>query len=149
MGLVFADPTKGVELFRGWIDDWGNVDEDDEIRVAVIEGDIAGQAPGYTVRISPAHEADPGSDVASPTAGQIQRMHPLPGAGAPDMLSRFKQEYLRHGEFLLAPVIERDGQLWFDVENGIVKRRLELRDAAEIAANDPDAIVLESRDVAP
>jgi hypothetical protein len=68
-------------------------------------------------------------------------MHPLPDN--PDMLQDFKREYLQHGEFLLAPVVERDDdQLYFNVEAGIIKRDLVLRNADDITPEEPDAIVL-------
>lgn len=59
------------------------------------------------------------------------------------MLAGFKRDYLRHGEFLLAPVVQRDDdQFWFNIEAGIIKRKFHLRHASEIGESDPDAIVL-------
>jgi hypothetical protein len=36
-----------------WNVAFGPVDTDEQIRVAIIEGDIPGKRPGYTVHISP------------------------------------------------------------------------------------------------
>jgi len=53
----------------------------------------------------------------------------------PPMLERFKQEYAKHREFLLAPVTKRaDGQMYFDVELGIIKRKIEFMAAEDILA---------------
>jgi len=141
MGLLFADWRKGVNLFRTWTDEFGNADEHDDIRVAIIEGNIPGQAPGYAVRISPAQADWNPNRAEQPPLGQVQRMHPL--SHMPEMLMEFKREYLRHHEFLLAPVVQRDdNQLWFNANAGIIKRELVLRRASEIAEDEPDAIIL-------
>lgn len=133
MGLVFADPEKGLKLFGAWTDDWGNVDEDDVIRLAVVEGEIPGQMPGYSIHIY----AD--SQGAGP--GQTQRLHPSPETEP--MLGQFKAQYLLHGEFLLCPVIQKDcGQLWFNANAGIIKHQITFRNADDISENDIDAIVL-------
>jgi hypothetical protein len=71
---------------------------------------------------------------------RLNRMHPSPGSQP--MLPRFKEEFAKHGEYLLAPVTRRgDGQLWFDVELGIVKHKIHFRHVGEIANNDIDAVV--------
>lgn len=117
LGLVFADGEKGRAVFARWVRQYQNQDELDEIRVSVIEGEIPGQQPGYTIHICP----DPEGVLVRATAegivagelafaGKFNRMHPLPES--PPMLGRFKEEYARHKEFLLAPVTQRrDGQL--------------------------------------
>lgn len=143
MGLLFADWRKGINLFRTWTDELGNADEYDDIRVAIVEGDIPGQPPGYSVRISAAQGDWEQAGNPQGAVGQVQRMHPLPSL--PNMLADFKREYLRHGEFLIAPVVQRDDdQLWFNANAGIIKRELVLRNASDVADDDPDAIVFRS-----
>lgn len=133
MGLVFADYEKGLELFATWTDDWGNQDTEDSIRIAIVEGEIEGQAAGYSIRIA----ADSASD-----DGQVLRLHPSPETEA--MLGQFKAQYLEHGEFLLCPVIKKDdGQLWFNALAGIIKRRIEFRNAGDISDSDIDSCVLQ------
>ena len=69
-------------------------------------------------------------------------MHPHLG-GDPSMLPRFKQEYEKHGKYLLAPVTRHaDGQLYVDVDCGVEKTILHFRDAADIGPGDIDAPVL-------
>ncbi len=145
MGLVFADWEKGVEIFQQWIDVNGHEDKTDSIRIAIIEGDIPEQQPGYTIRIS-ANEPDQLSDSQN-QSGQICRMHPLPETPEmPNMLAQFKREYMLHGEYLLAPVIMKDdNQLWFNVNYGIIKRKLVLRHASEISPNDPDYVIFDHK----
>lgn len=140
MGLVFADWRKGGDLFRVWTDLAGNADEYDDLRVAIIEGDIPELAPGYSIRISSAQSDWSQSRTNSEPSGQIQRMHPL--EGVPAMLENFKREYLRHREFLLAPVVlGDDDRICFNVGAGIIKRELVLRDISAILDDEPDAAV--------
>lgn len=150
MGIVFSNAEKGRQLFRGLIEEFGNADEAEEIRVSIIEGDVPGQRPGYSVHIGP----DPDALRALGTfediivdhttllmLGQLNRMYPIPGR--PNLLQRFKLEFPKHKEFLLAPVTRRaDGQLWVDVELGIIKKSIHFRDLADINEGDVDAAAL-------
>jgi hypothetical protein len=149
MGLVFDDAMAGQDLFCSWAAEHGNLDPLEEIRVAVIEGEIEGLRSGYTVHLSGDIEGIlarataegvvvPGAGV--PWGSRVNRMHPLPDS--PPLLARFKEEYGRHGEYLLAPVTRRgDGQLWFDVELGIVKHKVHFRHVSEITDKDVDSVV--------
>ena len=158
MGLVFDDGNAGRELFRKLVGRQGNADRFEEIRVSIIEGGHAvgeaargpgepGLADGYTVHLCPDPDAlcshtvsgDPLLDRHLPLFfGRWNRMYPQPGS--PPMVARFKAEVRKHREYLLAPVTRRpDGQLWFDVELGIVKHTAEFRDLKDIGPDDVDA----------
>lgn len=142
MGIIFANWATGISLFREWTDAQGNGDTHDDIRVAVIEGDIEGQEPGYSIRISAAQADWEQVQMNRLTPSQVQRMHPL--RNNPNMLQDFKREYLKHGEFLLAPVVQHDNdEMHFNVQAGIIKRDCVFRDASDIGDNEPDAIVLD------
>lgn len=147
MGIVFGDWMKGVELFRVWVDAVGNADEDDDLRVAILEGEMPGQTDGYTVRLSPSlNEFLEDDDEDRKQIGRVVRMHPQFGNG-PDMLARFKKEYERHGEFMLAPVVQRDDdQLYMNVHQGIIKRELIVRQVSEIGQDEPDMLALRACD---
>lgn len=150
MGIVFSNAEKGRELFRRLVKQFGNTDDIHELRVSIIEGDVPGQRPGYSVHIGP----DPDALRALGTFedvivdhttlllfGQLNRMYPIPGQ--PNLLQRFKLEFAKHKEFLLAPVTRRaDGQLWVDVELGIIKKSIHFRDLADINEGDVDAAAL-------
>jgi hypothetical protein len=134
MGLVFADWEAGLRLFTSWTDDWGPHDEDDAMRITFVEGDMEGQLPGYTIRISAEGSDEP---------GQVQRMHP--SEETEHLFGGFKAQYLKHGEFLLCPTVQKeDGQLWFDATKGIIKHRAIFRNAEDIVEGDTDALVLEA-----
>jgi len=152
MGIVFDNAEAGKEIFREAKRQMNHSDRFEEIRVSIIEGPVPGQEkrPGYSVHIC----ADPESLAAHatiedfvvdptivPFLGQWNRHYPIPGL--PQMLPRFKQEFDRHKEFLLAPAVRRaDGQLWFEPELGIVKNEIHFRHLTDITQDDPDAAAL-------
>lgn len=153
MGLVFDNAEAGKEIFREAERQMNHEDRFEEIRVSIIEGPVPGQElrPGYSVHISPDPEAldmhatgadfvvDPG---IIPYLGQWNRHYPVPGM--PALLSRFKKEFAKHKEFLLAPVVRRaDGQLFAEPLLGIIKNIITFRDLSEITTqDDPDAAAL-------
>ncbi len=138
MGVVFADHQKGLELFSKWTDDWGNSDDDDSIRIAIIEGEIPGQVDGYSIHIS--------AGDAEAEVGQVNRMHPSPEAEK--LLEQFKAQYVLHGKFLFCPVEQReDGQLWFNAYAGIIKKTICFRNVKDIDEKGRDAVVLKPSEV--
>jgi hypothetical protein len=123
----------------------------DEIRISIIEGQVQGEnaRPGYSIHISPDPDAVLGRATMNdlvmdskllPLFGHWNRHYPVPGN--PSLLNRFKQEYERHGEFMLAPVVRRnDGQDYMDYRLGIVKKRIQFRNLSDIVdETDIDAL---------
>ena len=150
MGLVFDNTEAGLEIFRDAERQMNHEDRFEEIRVSIIEGPVPGEEhrPGYSVHIC----ADPEALAAHATAedfvvdpsivpflGQWNRHYPVPGQ--PNLLERFKREFSKHNEFLLAPVVRRaDGMLYPEPKLGIIKNIVQFRDLSQIvAADDPDA----------
>ncbi|MCY2952996.1 MAG: hypothetical protein NTU53_13625 [Planctomycetota bacterium] len=152
MGLVFDDATPGEEIFREAKRQMNHSDRFEEIRVSIIQGPVPGQEhrPGYSVHIAPDPDALAMHATAEdfvldarivPLLGQWNRLYPVPGM--PPMLPKFKQEFAKHKEFLLAPAVRRqDGQLWLEPELGIIKNIIHFPHLSEITPNDPDAVAL-------
>jgi hypothetical protein len=152
MGLVFENAEAGREIFREAERQMNHIDRFEEIRVSIIEGHVAGQEhrPGYSVHISPDPEALAAHATAEdfvvdqkivPFLGQWNRHYPV--LGNPELLPRFKKEFARHREFLLAPVVlKQDGQIWFESQLGIIKNLIEFRQLTDIGPGDPDAAAL-------
>ena len=149
MGLVFDNAEAGREIFREAERQMNHEDRFEEIRVSIIEGPVPGQErrPGYSVHISPDPEAlamhATGSDfvldpAVVPFLGQWNRHYPV--RGQPNLLQRFKQEFAKHNEFMLLPVLRRtDGQLYAEPTLGIVKNVVHFRTLTDLAsADDPD-----------
>src|SRR5579872_1835488 len=59
LGIVFENIDAGKQIFSDWLKRVTKVDRFDEIRISVVEGEILGQGPGYSVHISsdPDHTA--------------------------------------------------------------------------------------------
>lgn len=152
LGLVFGDWTRGVEIFRGWVEAVGHLDENDDLRLAVLRGDVAGQTPGYTLRLSATlDEYLDGDTDRSARVGQVNRMHPQSGSRGPgeeaDLLGRFLREHEKHGEFMLAPIVEKDDErLWVATHRGIVKHELVVREASDVSDDDLDALAVRACD---
>lgn len=153
MGLVFDDVEAGLELFREAEREMNHEDRFEEIRISIIEGVMTGQEqrPGYSVHICTDPDALCGHATFEdfvvdqrivPFLGQWNRHFPVPGA--PLLLPKFRQEFEKHNEFLLAPTMRRDdGQLYMAVELGIIKNTILFRTIADITSpSDTDAAAL-------
>jgi hypothetical protein len=152
IGLMFDNAEAGKEIFREAERHMNHTDRFEEIRISIIEGAVPGQEqrPGYSVHISP--DADALSMHATaedfivnpklvPLLGQWNRHYPIPGQ--PLLLQEFKREFVRHKEFVLAPVVRKsDGQFWFEAELGIIKNEIHFRSLSDITPDDPDAAAL-------
>ena len=80
----------------------GKIDQEELIRIAIIEGEIEGQDSGYSVHITSNHHVaiknaesrTKGLPLAHTMfASRIHRMNPAPGS---IYLSTFKKHYLQH-----------------------------------------------------
>lgn len=145
LGLAFKNREAAEQIFREWRGMFGQVDSREEIRVSIIEGEIPGEAPGYTVHINGkleeqlkrngfhAHDAA-GAQLVM--AGRFQRMQAANGSRN---LELFKHEFARLGRYFLVPVILDDqDKLELLVELAIGKCEVLLRQANEIPENDLD-----------
>ncbi len=153
MGLVFENEEAGLEIFRSVEDKMNHEDRFEEIRISIVEGAVPGQElrPGYSVHLC----ADPEALEAHatfddfvvdrsivPFLGQWNRHYPIPGQ--PSLLTKFKEEFEQHGEFMLAPtVLKDDGNRYMQPELGIIKNVIFFRQLSDITTpDDPDAAAL-------
>jgi hypothetical protein len=153
MGLVFDNAEAGMQIFRDVEGEMSHEDRFEEIRISIIEGRVPGQEhqPGYSVHICADPEALAGhatmdgfvvDSTVVPFLGQWNRHYPVPGA--PPLLPKFKEEFARHKEFMLAPAVHRtDGKLYMEPSLGIIKNVILFRDLAEInPPEDTDAAAM-------
>jgi len=148
MGFVFQNKQAGIDIFKGWLDRFGKRDQNEEIRIAIIEGEIKGQDPGYTVHINTSidHVADrilaEGHDFNEAlfmTIGRCNRMNPSPNS---KYLEMFKSEYSKHKRFMIIPAyINPKGEVEPMIEFSIEKTEVIFRNADEIKEGDIDYIV--------
>lgn len=141
IGLVFKDATAGRQIFTDWLHRFGSTDENDEIRISIVEGDIEGKETGYSVVV--------GSDIKgiidrAKEDGQfarylatVTRSHRMtPRANSPHM-PRFKNAYPAHNEYFLLPVL--DDEPIFDLQ--ITKKKIAFRNVADVGPTDLDACI--------
>ena len=152
LAVVFEDGELGKQIFADWIQRLGEEDQFEELRVALVEGDIPGQEPGYSIQIgsNPAgtiKRAQSDGVVLEPAlfviGSRIHRMHPSPES---QNLPMFKDAYYRKGAYLFVPASVVDGRVVPHFSHGIVKKEIHFRHADDLDANDLDTLVLHRPD---
>jgi hypothetical protein len=145
VALVYQDRDAAAEIFRDWHEHIGPVDINELIRLAVVEGDIPGKSPGYTVHISPNVERllatrDPATKAPVEFFTRLQRM---PNPTSPH-LARFKQDVAEEPRYLLmAAALTGPESFALNPIHAIEKTRIVFRQARDIQAqHDVDSIVL-------
>jgi len=152
MGLLFADPEAGAEIFQRWRKQLGDSDVHELIRVSVIEGDIPGEDPGYTVYIGTDAEAAvslaemrgqkiTGGEIM--TTARFNRMNPGPGS---QNLPMFKSLLSKHRHYLLLPVTKDEDGLCPLFDLAIEKKGISFLRAEALEDNDPEVVVLKKAD---
>jgi hypothetical protein len=151
LGLAFQDAAAGREIFETWRERYGERDAYEELRVAVIEGDVPAEPPGYSVHIGTEPDAAvrrfraAGFD-ADPTLlamiTRIQRMTPSPNA---ENLLQFKRHFEKWRSYLLAPgAVSANMTFRPMLDLAIAKGVIHLRHVQDIGPNDLDAAVLQT-----
>jgi hypothetical protein len=155
LGIAFLNEEPARQIFEEWIKRYGKNDLLEELRVAIIEGPIKGQEPGYSVHIGPEPEAvikrlkDSGYEVQEEDlhvfVSRVHRMNPLPNS---NNLERFRREVQEHKAYFLAPaLISRDFKsMRLLIDLSIYKGKIHFRNASEIGSHDIDLAVLRRPD---
>lgn len=154
LGLAFLNEAAARRIFEQWHRRYGDRDAFEELRISLIEGDIQGEQPGYSVHVGVDLEntikryRKAGLTVDSArdgflTLSRIHRMNPSPGS---KNLEMFKQAYRHFKAYTLIPGVLKPDQS--DVlpipDLGIYKSTIHFRHVEDIGPNDEDSIVLGS-----
>lgn len=109
LGLIFEDGGAALLLFQDLIERIGSEDPENLLRVAIIEGFIAGQHnPGYSVKVGP--RFDKAIEAAALGAGDSLSMDvaiinaSLRVVEKGPVLQFFKKALVRHGRCYIVPV---------------------------------------------
>ena len=146
MALAFTNGEAGKKIFKGFRSLTGRVDQQELIRVAIIEGDIPGENAGYTIHVGPNIDAmvtaaksnGKQSDVIL-TATRILRMNPSPDSPYLSMFKREFEKYLRYS--LMSAGLSKSGDVSIDFDQPIGKKLLVLKHESDIGANDIDGAI--------
>jgi hypothetical protein len=153
LGLGFRNEKPARRIFDEWHKRYGDADKFEELRISIIEGEIKGERPGYTVHVGADFEnsikryraAGLTVDVEKSIFAMISRMNrmnPTPGSRN---LELFKEAYRQYKTYLLAPGVLAvdDSSVKPILELGILKNTIHFRQVSDIDPNqDPDAPVL-------
>jgi len=151
LGLGFLNEEPARKIFEQWHRRYGERDAFEELRISIIEGDIKGEAPGYSVHVGPDMEntikryRDAGLTISAAdkflTISRINRMNPSPES---KNLEMFKQAYSYFKRYLLIPGTHRqDGsELKPIMALGIYKSSIHFRKVDEIGPHDFDVAAL-------
>lgn len=149
--LPFLNEEYAIKIFEDWIALIGKDDKNEDIRIALVEGDVPGEAPGYYVVVGNNIDEAVKRAEASGSAidelmifnvSRIIRANPNDGFQA---FNYFKEAYRQYGEYVLMPAVlnERTGQIKPLSKYGIHKKQIVYRHISEISENDQDAILLQ------
>jgi hypothetical protein len=146
LALSFQDIKAGIKIFEGWQARFGTVDEEEAIRIAIIQGLSHCDPTGYAVtvgrNVDAIHRENP--DAILTMLSRINRME----KASPENLMNFLVAYHRHGSYRLVPMqmTTKVTQDAFRFELAITKRKLEVRRAWQIGPDDPDMSALRDND---
>ena len=144
LGLVFQNRDAAIEIFENWNKDFGHRDLYEEIRIAIIEGDIPGKEYGYTVHITTNQEnliskcRELNLPFHQVLFAIISRFRRMPVEKGNRNMAVFKEEVERFLSYKIIPIYTSEDGLepLFDYE--IEKTEIFFRQADEITENDID-----------
>ena len=147
-GFVFRDAVSARKIFEGWVERFGIADSYNEMRISIVEGDIKGELPGYSVLVSVnvlniyKRSDDQGINIPKDYVAIISRLHRMNPAPESRNLERFKEEFRKFGCCRVVPVVTEEKGVRVYQEPYILKKEIIFRHANEItSASDPEAAV--------
>ena len=141
--IGFEDGEAGQAIFRVWKERWGDEDEDDALRVAIITGLSRRNPAHYSVVVGPNLRYMPEDEKKTVLyVSRINRMSPNTSTNLDDFVTAYKKA----GVFFLAPAQLIPSPQLLPPQFAICKRQLDIRQAWQIGENDPDIVVLDDDD---
>lgn len=149
-GLGFKNEEAAREIFTNWHERYGRSDEYEELRISIIEGDIPGEEPGYTVHINSDPDValkrfkDAGHEFDDDLLMLIGRVHRMNPPAESKNLQMFKQFYRKFKTYFLIPVILSADETKFKpiFELGIYKGKILFRNVSDIKNGDLDSVAI-------
>jgi hypothetical protein len=147
--LAFKNGDAARAIFEGWRERYGDRDQREELRISIIEGDLPGKEPGYSVNISTdldvfvARLKEAGfeyDDDLLVSVSRTHRMNPDPGS---TNLETFKRNVRRNKAYILLPAVyHSDTRIELLPGLEILKGKVLFRHVRDLHPNDPDVAVL-------
>lgn len=148
LAIVFSDPDAAEKIFRGWLEDIGQTDSNEQIRISIIRRVDHRNPASYTVSIGSdplAGDLNPGSLFLS-----VNRYHTM-APKTTENLDLFLEAFEQVGSYYVIPAFILPGQKepTFGYGAAIQKSSLIVRDAEDIGDNDIDQVALQDSEVDP
>ncbi|MFZ4409389.1 MAG: hypothetical protein ACOYOH_18765 [Paracraurococcus sp.] len=145
VGFMFKDRDVAIRIFEEWRAQYGMVDKDEEIRIALVTG-INRKAPAsYRTVIGSGAALRLDRDSKYEEFYMITRMQTMDSPD-PKNITTFLEAYRKIGKYILLPVVLREDRPDVLAKYGILKRELIVREAWTIGENDPDMMALADED---
>ncbi|MGU3470853.1 toll/interleukin-1 receptor domain-containing protein [Paenibacillus sp. D51F] len=149
--LPYSKEYYAKKIFKDWISIYGKEDKFDELRVAIIEGDIPGEDTGYTIHISSNIDRaakrmeEQGFEFEESLLMSISRMQRANPTDNFKMLNIFKTRFQKHKKYFLMPAVldEKNRRIKPLTEYRILKQELIFRHVSEIGEHDIDTVVIQ------
>jgi hypothetical protein len=152
LGIAFRNEEPARRIFEQWRARLGEVDEKEEIRLSIVEGEVGPDSKeGYFVHIGInaenvleriRREGLHVPDKHNPflMISRINRMYPAPES---KNLQIFKQGFAQFRAFTLIPAVvsEKHGRIKPIFDLGLEKRQVYFRKVDEIEENDVDSVI--------
>ena len=144
LSFMFENREAAQKIFERWRERFGDQDVLESIHLAIIRNVTAESPAHYEVLVTSSLPNETNGALANPTMfiGRHMKME----AESSNNLDRFLREYGRVGSYVLAPSYLEGGIPRPLMSLGISKKRLVVRDFADIGANDIEAMAFPSKE---
>lgn len=138
LAIIFSNPDAGGKILQDWHDKYGDVDDRDAIRVAIMR-DIDSKYPAdYRVGISANLEV---ADIKGRLVSSVTRIHTM-NAESKENLDMFLKQYRKVGSYYLAAaLIGPDGTPML-YRYKVKKNLLVVKIPDDVGENDQDSVLL-------
>ncbi len=144
VGFIFENIEKGNEIFSRLKEQFGNVDEQEEIRLSFIEN-ISKKSPSdYRIHFGSSKDVlidkfeKYGLKADETLLMMVSRIHEMNPSGSPSSLMLFKHAYSYSKRFLITNIIEHNGYMTPNMSNLIEKQEVHFRDMDEVMKDKDD-----------
>ena len=142
LALMFEDREAAQKIFIRWRERFGSVDKDEAIHLAIVRGTSETEPAEYTILVTSSLPREHARDMA-PIAFTGRHMTMAPSTC--ENLDRFLAMQAKAAAYLLIPAIYSGREAEPLIDLGILKRRLVVRNAADVGPGDIEAMALSSR----
>ena len=142
MGFMFGNKEVGQQIFDGWLQDFGSIDENSALRITLIRGINRNKPLAYRVVIAGNIPSNFGSSKILTMLSRMMTMEPEKSGNMENFLRIFQN----FQKFQLIPAYLKNGVSEPDSARAIEMTEIHVRDAWEIGRNDIDSMGIEPND---